>query len=80
VTKAFRTAEARRDQEQFERVNELARGLVVALHQKADDAAEAAHLLFANGVIRMRFERGIPDLFDLRMFSKACATSKPARL
>ena len=64
---AFGAAEARRDQEQLERVDELPRLLVVALDQERDDAAEAAHLLLGDRVIGMRLEAGIPDLFDLGM-------------
>ena len=61
------TAEAGRDEEKFQRVNEPPGCLVIAFHQESDDAAEAAHLFFRQPVIRMRFQSGIPDLFDFGM-------------
>lgn len=50
---AFGAAETRRDEEQFQPVNEAARGLPVAFQEKGDYAASAAHLRAGNAVIRM---------------------------
>src|SRR6266404_1861570 len=79
VDKAFHAAKAFRQREQLRVLEKTPRSGKVRFQNDRDHAAETEHLLTSQIVVRMRFEAGIMDRFDLCSSSQRAISSPLAQ-